>query len=284
MATVAAVRNKMVADGKVLPIFILDEMTRNDNTEACAGMKVAAFQRNAFRACGLVVMVMGTDSKITDLVDQSGGSYKEEHNWMTIVSRFPSHQLMTVEEVDQQVWDVIVDKYPLVKEITTHSRGRFSRIFVDSIVAYMKTCDDAELYELLDEAFLNVSKRTQQGKRFLNTESGKAVQQMTISYSVSNTNCEPPNTECEPPLKRAKYEIDDEEGYCMNDLGAYCMHLHFANLVDRLLTQVVLKYGVLQVDCEHWVPRCVFSDIQDDMLLYLGVLGGKDYSGYYDHN
>ncbi|KAL3667217.1 hypothetical protein V7S43_007452 [Phytophthora oleae] len=265
LSTVAAVRDKIVADGKVLPFFILDEMTPNDNTESCAGMKVAAFQRNVFRACGLVVVVMGTDSKITDLVDQSGGSYTEEHMWMSIVSRFPSHQLMVLEDAtDQQVWDAVVDKYPVVEEITTHSRGRFFRFFVDSVVACMKTHEDAKLYELLDESFLHVSKQTQLDKRVLAHQSGQAAQLAAISYSVSDA-------KIEPPLKKRR-------------VGTHCMNLHFANLVDDQLTKVVLKDGELQVDGKDWVPQCVFPDIQDDMLLYLAVLGGKEYSGYYDHN
>lgn len=53
----------MKARNKLLPFFILDETAFDD---AKAGEKnMAAFQRNVFRACGLVVIVMGTDAKIT---------------------------------------------------------------------------------------------------------------------------------------------------------------------------------------------------------------------------
>ncbi|KAL3666932.1 hypothetical protein V7S43_007884 [Phytophthora oleae] len=77
LSTVLALRDKIVADGKVLPFFILGEMSPGDND---GGMKAAGFQRNVFRVCGLVVVVMGTDSKITDLADHSGGgTYKQEH-------------------------------------------------------------------------------------------------------------------------------------------------------------------------------------------------------------
>jgi hypothetical protein len=38
------------------------------------GKIYAAFQQNVFLACGLAVIVMGTYSKITNLIDQYGGT------------------------------------------------------------------------------------------------------------------------------------------------------------------------------------------------------------------
>ncbi|EEY69530.1 crinkler (CRN) family protein, partial [Phytophthora infestans T30-4] len=75
---------------KVLPFFILDEMTPSG--EIPNMMKLAAFQRNVFRACGLVVIVMGTDAKISNLVSQSQHSRTGSHWWMTVVSSFPTYQ------------------------------------------------------------------------------------------------------------------------------------------------------------------------------------------------
>lgn len=85
LKTVSAVRDKMEREKKDLPFFILDEMTPNVDMVADArGIHMAAFQRNVFCACGLVVVVMGTDAKITNLVDQAGGSYKKEHMWFLV--------------------------------------------------------------------------------------------------------------------------------------------------------------------------------------------------------
>ncbi|KAE9357328.1 hypothetical protein PR003_g1827, partial [Phytophthora rubi] len=92
------------ASGKVLPFFILDEMALNSNM-AGAGKNMAAFIRNAFRACGLVVIVMGTDAKITKLIDQSGGNYTEAHMWMAIVPRFPPNLPVALEDrAKQAAW------------------------------------------------------------------------------------------------------------------------------------------------------------------------------------
>lgn len=57
--TIRALIDKMKAEKKVLPFFVLDDMSPNENIEY-GGMKTAASQRNVFSGCGLVVIVMGT--------------------------------------------------------------------------------------------------------------------------------------------------------------------------------------------------------------------------------
>ncbi|KAF0687601.1 Aste57867_20667 [Aphanomyces stellatus] len=76
--TIAGIKNL----DKLLPFFILDEMS--PNVKIAGGKNSAAFQRNIFRVCGLVVFVMGTNSKVTNLVAHSTGSYSEMHLWMAI--------------------------------------------------------------------------------------------------------------------------------------------------------------------------------------------------------
>ncbi|UIZ22075.1 hypothetical protein KXD40_008960 [Peronospora effusa] len=86
--TVVAFRENMKAEGKVLPFFVLDEMTLNTHVDG-GGKKLAAFQRNVFRVCALVVVLMGSDDKITKMICKPPlGSYCGRHAWMTIFSRF----------------------------------------------------------------------------------------------------------------------------------------------------------------------------------------------------
>jgi hypothetical protein len=60
------------------------------------------------------------------------------------------------------------------------------------------------------------------------------------------------------------------------------MHLHFANLVDTRLTDVFLANKTLVLGIQKWEPLCAVPGIEEDLLLYLAILGGKAYSGYYD--
>lgn len=75
---------------------------------------MAAFQRNVFRVCGLVVIVMGTDAKISCLIAQSGDSYHVWHKWMSIVPQFPSYQIVLHAEAERQAWSRAVERYPVV--------------------------------------------------------------------------------------------------------------------------------------------------------------------------
>lgn len=86
---------KMKKGNKLLPFFILDEITSSSKSDGRKNL--AAFQRNVFRVCGLVVIVMGTDSKVSNLVTPAGGSYSRTHRWMSLVPRFPSYQMMKLE-------------------------------------------------------------------------------------------------------------------------------------------------------------------------------------------
>ncbi|UIZ21926.1 hypothetical protein KXD40_008929 [Peronospora effusa] len=125
---VVAFRKKMKAEGKVLPFFVLDEMMPNIRMNG-GGMNLAAFQRNVFRVCGLVVIVMGTDAKVTDLVVQSLGSHTERHAWMTVISRFPPYQSIAFADNDKETaWKHLQAKYPVLKSIVVNSRGRFAGI------------------------------------------------------------------------------------------------------------------------------------------------------------
>ncbi|KAL7679531.1 hypothetical protein Plhal304r1_c077g0163951 [Plasmopara halstedii] len=58
-----------------------------------------------------------------------------------------------------------------------------------------------------------------------------------------------------------------------NEAGTFGMHLHFANLVDELLTDMSSSDDTLRAKSSGtWRPTCCFSAIDKDMLLYLAIL------------
>ncbi|CAI5705324.1 unnamed protein product [Peronospora effusa] len=269
---VVAFRRRMKDEKKVLPFFVLDEMTPSIN-RYYGWKNVAAFQRNIFRVCGLVVIVMGTDAKITNLIAQSEGTYDEDHEWMTVISRFPPYlPIPFVDEGKESAWNYVQDKYPVLKSIVENSRGRFARYFADSAAHYTmeNLASGIELSDLLDEAFGHVSLKTHQGKHFMKEQEGKDAQLMAISYTNVDSDGTSP-----PPHKKMKTELE---------VGIRSMHLHFANLVDKQKTEVVINDRKLKIDGMPWKPSCCFPSINQDMLLYLAILGGKTYSGYYDRD
>ncbi|KAF4031317.1 hypothetical protein GN244_ATG16772 [Phytophthora infestans] len=245
--------------------FILDEMTPNARTSV-GGKSVAAFQRNIFRTCGLVVIVMGTDSKKSNLVTQATGSSTGKHMWMSIVPKFPPYRFVfdPKDQRDQEVWEAAVDWFPVVEYIARAAKqtgdGEYST--TDQVLKG-------------NEAFAGVSRGSQigeVGKAFMDEKHGRYAQLMAISY----TNAE--ETDEEPPLKKRRLLV-----------GAESMHLHFANLVDEKVTDVIISNGELNMEPRTtgplipWAPQCCFSQMDKDVLLYLAILGGKTHSGYYQY-
>ncbi|KAL8005952.1 hypothetical protein Plhal703r1_c06g0031031 [Plasmopara halstedii] len=57
-----------------------------------------------------------------------------------------------------------------------------------------------------------------------------------------------------------------------HEVGAFGMHLHFANLVDEQLTDMTISDGTLRTNSGTWTLTCCFSAINEDMLLYLAIL------------
>ncbi|GMF39896.1 unnamed protein product [Phytophthora lilii] len=241
LKTVRVLIGKMKAKKNVLPFFVLDEMSPNENIES-GGMNTAAFQRNVFRACGLVVVVMGTDPKITNFLEQVKGSYGVQHRWMALVPVFPSYQIVLNTLEDQQTWLKLVAKYPVVQDIVTHSRARFARYFMERVVESVVETSEVELCRLLDDACAHVSLRTHEGKAFLNSKNGKYAQLMAISHSNAVVCGE---NEEESPRKKTRLEV-----------GTIGMHLHFANLIDDEVKNMFAWNEALATNAGPWEPKC----------------------------
>jgi hypothetical protein len=284
--SVVDVRNtmaRMKEEKKLIPFFILDEMTPNSNQD---GQKLAAFQRNVFRACQLLVIVMGTDSKISDLVEQSSQSYNEEHTWMALVPRFPRYQLMLQTPDVHKTWSGLKRRWRVLRKIVKHSRGRFARNFFDKVIecANEKGLDALTLPDLLDTAFDHVAREAIQKKGFMDLNEGREAQLMAISYTIAES-IEPipaakvARGESKPPAKRKAGGAVSTSSSKRRKVGAASMHLHFANLVDEHLMELTLRMGKLESESEIWRPTCRFPTMKEDVLLYLAVLGGKK-SGY----
>ncbi|CAH0486112.1 unnamed protein product [Peronospora farinosa] len=264
-------RNSVVAARKrmgknAVPFFILDEMS-----ELYGGRNKVAFQRNVFRACGLVVIVMGTDANITKLASH----YKTE-KWMTLFARLPPYQPMDlVNEEKQAAWIRMKEQYPFLMDIVVNSRGRFDKYFVDKVAEFAMKGESVNLCDLLNNAFDYVGNSTYNGKGFMYRKDGKDAHLMATAYTnVDHESRIAGSTVPEPRPKKRKFA---------GVVGTQCMHVHFANLVEDQHIDVMLLEGKLNVDGVHWEPRCRFPKVEEDVLLYLAVVGGKDSLGDANH-
>ncbi|KAL3665125.1 hypothetical protein V7S43_009757 [Phytophthora oleae] len=111
--SVEAVRDQMMAENKLVPFFILDEMEVEEGKR-----NMAAFQVNVFRTCRLVLVAMGTDAQLSALMDQSS----QEQLWMTLVPHFPLYRFVSFDlKTNQAAWDKMEQQYPIVKRIAEGS-------------------------------------------------------------------------------------------------------------------------------------------------------------------
>ncbi|KAL4109435.1 hypothetical protein PRIC1_001135 [Phytophthora ramorum] len=212
--------HKMKEEGKLLPFFVLDELS----ITGLGGKNEVAFQRNVFRVCGLVVIVMGTDANISGLVDPCASSSQVAHNWAAVIPRFPSYQLLLQTQSEEHVWSKAVERFPVVQEIVMRSRGRFGKYFVNEVVKCLAENSDGKLSDLLDQAFTWISKRTLAGKGFMKSQEGHSAQRAAITFTSVE----------DPAAERARLEV-----------GTSAMHRHFANLRDEQIVHVKSSLGKL---------------------------------------
>ncbi|KAK1942243.1 hypothetical protein P3T76_006565 [Phytophthora citrophthora] len=252
--TVDAVRDEMVAENKLLPFFILDEMEVKEGKR-----NKATFQVNVFRTCRLVLVAMGKDPQLSTLIDQSN----EKQAWMTLVPRFPLYRLNPFEtSTKQAAWDQMEQQYPIVKRIAEGSRGGFATAFVQSVVRYARYHTDWNLPDLLDYALGEVGTEMRDEKKFMDNETGRNAHLKAISYALKSP------------------ETSESAMTQMVEVEAEAMRVHFAHFADDKLTDVTSCDGISSVHGQVWVPRCSFPIMDEDLLLYLAILGGKPFSGY----
>lgn len=151
---------------------------------------------------------------------------------------------------------------------------------MEAVMECVTQASDIELWRLLDDAFAQVSLRTHRGKAFLHFAQKKHAQFMAISFTSQAE-----NRQAEPPLKKPVTEpLINKPRMEVETSG---MHLHFANLVDEELTDLSALGNVLYAQIERefirWSPQCCFPVVNEDVLLYLAILGGKEFPSYYDH-
>ncbi|CAK4614916.1 unnamed protein product, partial [Aphanomyces euteiches] len=211
---VSKVIGSMKLQNKNVPFFILDEMS-----PLSSGKNLAAFQRNVFRVCGLVVVIMGTDSKVTNLIPQSQVSRGwEEHLWMAISPRFPSYQLVLGSE-KEETWSLVIKRFPVVQYIVKTSRGWFARLFSERVLREcVKEQEEIQLNDLLDNAFDAIHLTILAKKPNFDAQHAQMV-------AVSYTNVR--KYDQQPPKKKARLQV-----------GTSGLHGHFANLIDESPTNI----------------------------------------------
>ncbi|CAK4253266.1 unnamed protein product [Aphanomyces euteiches] len=187
----------------------------------------------------------------------------QEIRWMTAVSRFPPYQIV-VDEPEEETWRRVVQQFPVVEYIVVHSSEWFARKFTQEVLKLVKKKSDIQLKDLLDYALFAIHQMVLYTKHKFDTE---GAQMMAVSYANIST-CDD-----QPAMKIRRLEF-----------GSSAMHWHLANLVDESVSDISKAgngfYNRSKANLSPWEAKCCFPRIDQDVLLYLSVLGGHSRSAY----
>jgi hypothetical protein len=206
-------------------------------------LKKVRFVRNCFRSLGLGLVMLGTDSRAAKLPSNIGKSSRSEDTipWCFIFGEYPA--------VDLSLTDLPLDAPEWLRALLQNSRPLFAQL-VSSRVK-QSFCDfDA----VLKDVFMKVAKNKGIFKNFF----GQLGQLRLFHY--------------------AHYSLPD----LMNQ-STPLIHSHFAQLEGPEKNFILLNDGSIE-DTEltdTWIPCSAFPRLEDDVLLYLLLMGGKAFSPFY---
>ena len=242
-------------------IIILDEfLTYDDMKRAEYHENHLRFMRNIFRALKGLVIILGTNSRAANLVETKSGMNASRGSdipmiWCAIYHKFPPVELDMIGSPKQI-------PCPL-RNILLHSRPWFSKLAVDNLNNFGGTVDE------YDKLFLKVAKRITIAKNIFDDDDGFHGQLCLFL--------------------NGHYKCDIKE---QNDNGTALINKHFAMLQTTSNPICVSPelYVVATMTPNHerdhsfveWEPRTAFPKVETDVLLYLCLMGCKNFSPLQD--
>jgi hypothetical protein len=207
-------------------IFLIDEciaITDESKTKI-------RFVKNCFRTLGLRLILLGTDSRASEIgrTISSSSRCDSSIHWCYIISDFPKVKVELLGLPEQTpTWLV---------QTLSNSRPWFSQL----VSRYWE--EESCFESCLHKAFKDVSG----GKKVFENELGR-VGQIKLFH----------------------------EGHYYNSTNGNTglIHYHFAQLFEE-------KYITLTL-ANTWEPSSKFPNIEEDVLLYLILMGGKGFSAFY---
>ena len=168
------------------PFFILDELQSKNNHEK--NLYDLAFMRNVFRVCGLVVIVMGTDTVITNICDSGSASRAvDSKEWMYLISTFPDFKL-SLSSKSLQNWEQLVKKYPFLKILLNHSRSLFSTLLVKYCIKNFESIiKSTEMSKVFDNILDHIAFKVRSDKKLLENDESLRGQLCAITLVQFDT-------------------------------------------------------------------------------------------------
>jgi hypothetical protein len=209
-------------------------------------VKKVRFVRNCFRSLGMGLVMLGTDSRAAKLPSHIGNSSRSE------IPKPWCFVFGRLPEVDLSLIGLPLDAPAWLKALLQNSRPLFAQL-VSSRIQH-SFCD---LDDVLREVFMELI--------LVKDIFGNYFGQLGQLRMFQN----------------AHYSLND-----WSSQSTPLIHSHFAQLAGTDKNFILMNNGRIKESREFWKPCSVFPKVQDDTLLYLLLMGGKDYSAFYtsEHN
>jgi hypothetical protein len=205
-------------------------------------LRKVRFVRNCFRSLGLGLVMCGTDSRAAKLPSNIGNSSRSgiSKPWCYVFGHFPNVNLPLL---DLPEWTP-----EWLKIVLQHSRPLFAKFVADEI---RNTCFDNFN---VDKLLMAVFNKLVNVKKIFGTYYGQLGQLRLFHNS--------------------HYNLKD-----FNEQSTALIHSHYAQLSGPK-NFVLMNDGSFEGCDTIWMPCSIFPKIEDDVLLYLILMGGNDYPAF----
>ena len=199
------------------------------------------FIRNCFRSLGIGLVLLGTDSRAANLVCYLSRG-EQAKPWCYLFGEYPSSAV--------ELFDLPISTPEWLKSLLAHSRPLFSYF----LALEVKKAEVIDLDFLLKYVFDIVAGV----KKIFGNIHGR-LGQVRLFHN-------------------AHYALGDLD---TNFQSSSLIHSHFAQLAGKEKNILLLSDGCAEHNSDTpWVATSYFPKVENDALLYLLLMGGKDYPAF----
>jgi len=246
---------------KERPIVILDEFISRGILPNAILENQVRLMRNAFRALDIIVIVMGTDTHASNILNVGLVSRMDtnEFTWCYVVSELPPYDPTYLQTVLEPVFDSHSAVVTLLRGLISQSRPLFATFAVKWFEGGLMR-QTQSFPSMLDSLFGHVGLLSGSAKRLFDPRDIRGIRGQLLLYF--------------------NYSYSSGNESHVNDL----IGKHFAKLNEPpvfCLSQFMYKYdsadAVGQLSGATWKPRCRFPRLDEDPLMFLSLSGGPHF-------
>ncbi|KAI3661477.1 hypothetical protein MP638_007207 [Amoeboaphelidium occidentale] len=273
--------SRMVKSQAIRPFVFLDEFAVVDAHNRGYEFHKLRLMRNSFRAVGFGTTVLGTSTRAVNLEKFKTYGRSDISLWCRVVTKLP--KVPPNAPIVTRTLEAIPTEYrTVVEQLLIRGRPWFSSLMARFINDTFGL--DGKIIQDLDSIFTQCWKHIIATKRIWTEDAGRHAQ----AAMYLNASYAPPKNSLATSLIEHHFAILDSTMYLnasyappKTSLATSLIEHHFA-ILDSSATGANFDLSA-QLELEpgtRWVPSMMFRSVENEPLLHLIMLGGKDRSGF----